>query len=83
MKTYAGWEGSLNEYLSIDDLVDEGIVNYFINVLPPACFTSQVIQMGESYSHIGGKPTFPTLKKTSQGWAYAGNCFMGQTENQG
>jgi hypothetical protein len=87
IKTYVNWKGSLNEYLKVGDLVDEEMTEYFINVLPPACWRSNLIQMGEPYSDAkdnNGKyrATYSTLQKTSEGWTYAGNCFRG-TIDQG
>ncbi|MGC5326994.1 hypothetical protein [Brevibacillus sp. SYSU BS000544] len=83
MKCLRDWKGSLNEYLSIGDLVDDEFVDHFLNVMPPACWTSQVIQLGEPHSHINGKATFATLKRTPEGWRYAGHCYRGQTTNVG
>lgn len=80
MKTYKDWKGSLNEYLQIGDLVDEEMVDYFLNVLPPITWNSHCIQMGEPYSHIGGRATYATLKNTEAGWVYAGHCFRGEIE---
>jgi hypothetical protein len=82
MKTYLDWRGSLNEYLQIGDQVDKEMVDYFINVLPPACWNSRVIQIGEPYYHVEGKATYNTLKNTSEGWTYAGTCHRGQTEHK-
>lgn len=83
MKRYADWKGSLDHFLQINDLVDEEIQNHFINVLPPATLNGQLIQIGEPHSHVGGRATYPTLKRTSEGWAYAGNCFKGSSEHVG
>jgi hypothetical protein len=82
MKTFSNWKGNLSEYLQIGDLVDDEMVEYFLNVLPPACWNSKVIQIGEPYSHVEGKATYSTLKNTSEGWVYAGTCHRGQTEHK-
>jgi hypothetical protein len=79
VKTYEEWDGSLNEYLQVGDIVDEEIYNHFINVLPPAMMRSSCTQMGEPYSHVNGKATFSTLQWTDQGWMYCGNCHIGET----
>jgi hypothetical protein len=79
MKTYENWKGSLNEYLQIGDVVDEEMQNYFIDVLPPATMNGECLQIGEAYSHVNGKSTYPTLKNTFNGWVYAGHCHRGQT----
>ncbi|WP_336775384.1 hypothetical protein [Paenibacillus sp. MMO-58] len=78
VKRYADWKGDLHVFLKIGDLVDEEMVNHFLNELPPTTWTSSLIQMGEPYSHVGGKATYATLKKTSDGWAYAGHCHRGE-----
>jgi hypothetical protein len=80
IKTYENWNCSLSEYLQIGDLVDEEMKNYFRDVLPPATCNYNCIQIGEPYSHVDGRATYATLKRTSEGWAYAGHCWRGQTE---
>jgi len=82
IKKYSDWKGDLGDYLQIGDLVDEEMVDYFINVLPPACMSGGVVQIGEPSSHVEGRATYPTLKKTSEGWVYAGTCHRGKTENK-
>ena len=80
LKTYEGWKGNLHDYLEIGDQVDQELVDYFITVLPPATYNSRCIQMGEPYRTVNGKMTYITLKKTNEGWAFAGDCWKGQTE---
>jgi hypothetical protein len=80
MKRYANWKGSLNDFLEVGDLVDEEMMEYFINVLPPETFTSSCIQIGEPYSFVAGAETYSTLKWTYDGWMYCGNCHSGRTE---
>jgi hypothetical protein len=82
VKTRAGWGESklnLNQYLQVGDLVDEDMADYFLGVLPPAHYSSTVIQVGEPYSHVQGRPTFPTISKSAEGWRYRGNCHIRQT----
>lgn len=81
LKKYSDWHGSLNEYLQPGDLVDEEMVDHFINVLPPATLNGSIIQMGEPYSHVNGRPTYHTLHRTSEGWCYAGCCHRGKTQD--
>jgi hypothetical protein len=83
VKRYADWNCDLQDFLRIGDLVDEDFVDYFISVLPPACYNSQVIQIGEPYSHVEGGATYSTLMNTADGWAYAGHCLRGQTTHFG
>lgn len=85
MKLYKDWEGDMGSFLQVGDLVDQEFVDYFINVLPPATMNGQCVQIGEPYSHRpdeNGKwrATYPTLKRTSEGWRYAGHCFRGKVE---
>ncbi|UOE58230.1 hypothetical protein IRB79_26755 (plasmid) [Cytobacillus oceanisediminis] len=80
LKTFLGWKGSLYQYLNVGDLVDEDMVSYYRNVIPPVTDRSHCIQMGEPYSSFDGKNTYSTLKKTEYGWIYAGNCHHGETE---
>jgi hypothetical protein len=73
MKTYAEWKGILTDYLQRYDLVDEEMVEHFINTMPPATYRSRVIQMGEPYSHTpSGRATYLTLTKWENGWRYEG-----------
>lgn len=81
IKRYADWEGNLDDFLQIGDLVDEEMAEHFINVLPPACWTDSIIQVGEPHNHVDGRATYATLKRTVDGWAYAGNCYRRATEN--
>ena len=83
IKRYQEWEGSIDDFLQVGDLVDQEFVDYFINVLPPACMNGECVQIGEPYDHLADendrwRATYPTLKKTSEGWRYAGNCFRGR-----
>lgn len=81
VKTFEAWTSfsSLNDYLKKGDIVDDEMVNYFTNVMPPAFHTSNIIQMGEPYNHVNGKATYHTLQKTSKGWTYVGDCHRGKT----
>jgi hypothetical protein len=87
-KTKAGWTESglyLNHYLQLGDVVDEALADYFLCVLPPACHRSNLIQIGEPYSVVAGRFTYPTIEKTADGWVYRGHCYKGEnidrTEN--
>ncbi len=81
MKSYAQWAESrlpLDKFLSVGDVVDEAMVNYFVAVMPPAYMSPHLIQIGEPNSHVDGKATFATISKSSpEGWVYKGNCFRG------
>jgi hypothetical protein len=81
MKTYKNWKGNLENYLQPGDVVDEEMVNYFIDVLPPAYMNSNLVQMGEPYSHVNGKATYSTVYRKDGNWIYAGHCHVGKIEH--
>lgn len=90
VKTYAGWSesglGSFGDYCTPGDEVDEAMVDYFLEVVPPATFNASLIQCGEPYSHEPDekgrlRPTFITFERRG-GWYYTGECFAGETENR-
>ncbi|WP_240416624.1 hypothetical protein [Paenibacillus periandrae] len=81
VKTHANWEGDLDEYLQINDLVDDEMVNYFSNIVPPATLKSSIIQIGSIDDHIEGRATYATLRKSDDGWIFAGYCYRGCTDN--
>ena len=86
IKTLDGWHASnldLSHYLSIGDVVDDGLRDYFLCVLPPACRTSKIIQIGEPYSHVNDRETFSTIERTADEangseWIYRGHCYQGE-----
>lgn len=83
LKTFENWRGSLTTYLEIGDEVDRGIYEHFINVMPPATFRENLIQMGEPYSlSKEGKPTYLTLEKINGKWIYKGTCHKGENVHQ-
>ena len=85
IKTYSQWSESrkdLSEFLQIGDIVDEEIVDFCLNVLPPKTWNNSIIQIGEAVDFVEGKQTYSTLKNTSDGWIWAGTCHKGQTENK-
>lgn len=82
MKTKAQWDESrqdLGRFLQVGDVVDEEIADYFLCVLPPVCMVGGIIQIGEPNSHVNGRATYATIKRTPEGWVYCGNCHRGQT----
>lgn len=82
IKTREQWRESkqnLKEFLQVGDLVDIDMADYFLCVMPPATHLMNIIQIGEPYSHVNGRPTFATIKKTAEGWEYCGNCHARQT----
>jgi len=85
IKTYLQWSESrqvLSKFLQIGDIVDEEIEEYFLNVLPPITWNNNIIQIGEPCDNVEGKNTYSTLKRTSEGWIWAGECHKDKTENK-
>lgn len=88
-KSLAGWrESGLNveDYLLVGDTVDEEMVDYFRNILPPLR-DGRVLQPEEPYScepdELGRyRNTYITFAQRGSGWYYAGLCFAGDTVNR-
>jgi len=76
LRTLAGWESSgqsLTEYLAVGDRVDEELRMWFLEVLPPACWSSRCIQIGEAAGTAeDGRDTFSTLEMIDGHWTYTG-----------
>lgn len=63
----------LSEFLKYGDNVDQSIVDYFIEVLPPITMNSKCVQMGEPYNHNAlGQPQYLTLENFNNVWIYTG-----------
>jgi hypothetical protein len=88
MRRYGDWQAqhlpcSFGDYVAVGELVDEAMVDYFSEVVPPAYLTGSMVQCGEPYAHVDGKPTFTTFTKVNEGaWRYCGTCYFGQTEHR-
>ena len=77
LKTYENWNCDLHEYLEVGDTVDDELAVYIRDTLPPIMF-GNVIQMGEPYEHINGKPTYLTIEEVEGEWIYRGKCYEGE-----
>lgn len=68
----------------IGDLVDQQVVQNFMDCLPPASMTSECSQLGEPYSHKEDgfgkwRATYLTFRRLDHTtWIYCGHCFRGQ-----
>lgn len=55
LKTIEGWHksgcNSWDEYCKPGDMVDQGVADYFLGILPPRTMTRNYFQVGEPYSH--------------------------------
>lgn len=72
------------------DYVDEEVVDYAINCLPPACMRSDCTQLGEPYSHRedpdtgAWRATYATFKNVAPMiWQFCGYCFRGENTPRG
>lgn len=81
LKTCEGWHEArkdLGVYLHVGDAVDEAMRWYFLEVLPPACWRGDLIQIGEPANYNDTGETFATLQKHADQWVYTGNQNRGQ-----
>jgi hypothetical protein len=81
MKTLKGWHESqlqLTPYLQPGDAVEAEFADWALNLLPPAYWSSQVVQIGEPNDHIAGRPTFATFYREGGAWFFAGYCHRGK-----
>ena len=89
IKTLERWfESGLptaEDYLEPGDEVDEDLIGYFLDVLPPRTNRAGLLQVGgeiSSAKNIDGcwLPTYLTFKREDGTWRYAGRCFAGSAE---
>lgn len=91
IKTLKGWEKSgknLMEYLNVGDEVDEDMVDYFTDILPPHTLRRDMLQVGEPYDSVPitedpfgpCKTTWSTFQMIGGKWFWKGHCFAGETE---
>lgn len=73
------------DYLEPGDEVDEDLIGYFLDVLPPRTNRAGLLQVGGEIStakDVNGRwrPTYLTFKRRGGTWRYAGRCFEGSAE---
>ena len=79
---------AITEFLNINDIVDNEIIEHFRNVLPPKTDTSYMLQCGDAYDHILDDKTnkykgvYITFNKENGNWIYKGVCFIGDNINR-
>ena len=75
---------SFDDFCKPGDIVDQDIVDEFVNSLPPITYYEEFVQAGEPYSHELDiednkyKATYTTFEKEEGHWIYRGNCFKGK-----
>lgn len=92
VKTMAGWYDSglptFEDYAQPGDLVEQDIVDHFVNSVPPILMRESCTQAGEAYSIAmddNGKyrETYTTFHKTAGTvWKFDGYCFKGENVNR-
>lgn len=90
VKTYNGWEDSgknFSDYVKEGDKVDEEMVMYFAEVVPPRTYNKGMIQCGEPYDSAKEGMRYDTFiylynDKNYGGevWMYKGHCLAGSTD---
>ena len=70
------------------DTVDEEMVEYFVNSVPPVLLRASCTQAGEPHSHEqdergSHRPTYITFHDLGGGcWQFDGYCFEGENTNR-
>lgn len=93
VKTYEGWGESglrmFEEYCFPGDEVDEAMVDYFVNSVPPVLMRSSCTQAGEPFSDEADderncyRPTYITFHRVAEGrWQFDGYCFYKENTNR-
>ena len=77
------------ENAKIGDLVTQGVVENFMNCMPPASMRYDCAQLGEPYIHERDpetkkyRATFLTFKCVgNKTWEYCGHCFRGENKER-
>lgn len=80
MKTVKEWEQSgtsLTPFLAVGDEVEPAFADWAVNIMPPAFWSSRIVQVGEPYSQAQGKATFATFYQDGGIWRFGGYCHRG------
>ena len=91
-KTYKDWSKSglhyFEDYFKPGDRVDETVVDFLINSVPPITLRGDCTQPGETFStaeNTNGvyQNTYITFHRTADNeWQFDGYCFRGENENR-
>lgn len=91
VRTLEGWEQSgipnFGDYVLPGDYVDDKMVNYFLDILPPASTSAGYLQAGEALAYVPDeKGTFRSCFTTfvmeyHNKWRYCGACHLNQIKN--
>jgi len=89
VKTLTGWSesgfDSFDDYVAPGDEVDNAMVDYFTDILPPRSLTGSYLQVGEPHSHEPDetgrfRATWATFVRRGGRWFFVGCCFTGELE---
>ena len=89
VKDQSDWCGDFNEDFKPGEYVDQEIVDYFRDVLPPRSMAPGYLQVGEPYNHMPDqegkyRATYNTFTSAALGvWKYCGHCFAGEMKHRG
>lgn len=92
VKDQSDWTDDFNKDFHPGDYVDQQIVDYFRDVLPPRNMWPGYLQVGEPYSHEINKKhgnyeatynTFAFIGVAPNVWKYCGHCFAGEMKHRG
>lgn len=91
IKTMNDWQRSnssdFDSFAKVEDVVDEDIIDFFVNGISPITYRSNLIQSGEPYSHKynprtkRNEGTYITFVRINDKWIYKGHCFYGEQKN--
>lgn len=85
------WKGGFENFKA-GDLFTVEFAEWFLDCVPPVCWSRTFVQCGEPYSHQPDKdgnfrPTYTTLEAvkgtindTGSVWKFCGHCFKGEHE---
>jgi hypothetical protein len=85
VKTRQQWAEShqnLGQFLKVGDPVDGDFVEWARDIMPPAHWSGQMIQIGEPHDHIEGRATYATFYMPNGGsrWTFGGYCWRRETK---
>lgn len=93
IKTMDNWQKSnssdFDDFAKVEDVVDEDIIDFFVNGISPITYRSNLIQCGEPYTHETNpktgrwEPAFITFARELGSWVYKGICFYREYEDVG
>ncbi len=87
VKEMSDWKADFDKDFNPGEYVEQEIVDYFRDVLPPRNMWPGYLQVGEPYSHAPDqdgqyRATYNTFVDVAPGiWKYLGHCFAGQQEH--